>query len=349
MKNNSFVQDIEPFYNLIGKLHFHELEVCITATQDVYLDGWIGAVLRNNLLFAAEKVKISGTLSLRQIIEIIPVQENHTLYNELKNGFPRGFVLSPISHQTTVSSSRLSAGETVRFSLLLFGHFANYYPEFVKAIQEMCNRGIGKQISPFLLTGLYERSSTNIVYPLLNQQLQPDPLQHKIQLSDFTNQKFNESEKEITIRYTTPVNLYSNTFATRSPQSYQDRQNGFPGFYQLIRSAASRISKLAALYTYPENKEYYTAAKANIESFTQYAVSVLLTSAQIQQAELYSSPKKGTNKRLRFTGYTGQLTVNGYFNYYLPLLLFAQHIGVGYNIVYGLGRYEIVKHKNPAL
>lgn len=344
MKNKSFTENIEPFYNLTGKLYFHELEVCITATEDVYIDGWLGSVLRNNLLYATEKVKISGIFSLRQIIEIIPIQETHPLYKELKNGFPRGFVISPISHQTPVSSSRVSAGETIRFSLLLFGNFANYYPEFVEAIQEMCNRGIGKPISPFLLTGLFERSHNNILYPLVNEQQQTYPLQHKTHLSDFMNQKFSESEKELTIRYSTPINLYNNTFATRTPQSYQDRQNGFPGFYQLVRSIAGRVSKLAALYTYPDNNNFYPEVEARLESFTQYAVSVLLTSAQVKQAELYSSPKKETNERIRFTGYTGELTVNGYFNYHLPLLLFAQHIGVGYNIVYGLGRYDIVKH-----
>jgi CRISPR/Cas system endoribonuclease Cas6 (RAMP superfamily) len=81
----------------------------------------------------------------------------------------------------------------------------------------------------------------------------------------------------------------------------------------------------------------------HIEPFAQYAVSVLLSSAQLKRIETQSTPKKDNPDRIQFAGYTGKLTFTGNFNYYLPLLLFIQNIGVGSNTTYGLGQFRIVE------
>ena len=47
---------------------------------------WIGAVLRNNFLYVAESIKDVQGISLRQIIETLPLPEDHFLYRQLKKG-----------------------------------------------------------------------------------------------------------------------------------------------------------------------------------------------------------------------------------------------------------------------
>lgn len=66
---------INAFYTSIQSLYFHELKIGISATDKVYLEGWLGAALRNNLLYAAERVQVGGKISLREIMNILPITE----------------------------------------------------------------------------------------------------------------------------------------------------------------------------------------------------------------------------------------------------------------------------------
>jgi hypothetical protein len=310
---------VQSFYGLTNPFGFLELEISISACDEAYVDGWLGAALRNNLLYAAEHVNVIGAVSLRQVINLLPLRQDHPLYSEMKGGFPKGFGIALLSHGESVFSCRLQKDETLRFSILLYGHFSEYKTAFVQAVENMCTRGIGKPMVPFRLESITEKPF--------------------IRLSDFTNNKCKADECEITIRYTAPTNLYNEY---KNIQGHKDRQHEFPGFNQLVHSLSYRIAKLATLYTCPENKDFYPEIEAAIEPFAQYAVTVVLVSAQIQRIELCSTARKGTPDRVRFSGYTGTLTFTGHFNYYLPLLLFMQNIGAGSHTTYGLGRYRVV-------
>lgn len=336
-------KDIESFYTTITNLNFHELEICISATQNVEIDGWLGAVLRNNLIFAAEKIIISNIISLRNIINTPPIAETHPLHSKLKGGFPKGYVINLLSHQKATSKCSLTNGETIRFSIVLVGNFSRYYIEFILAIEQMCKNGMGHPKAAFYLDTISERLSngTHYIWPNNWQQSLPS-LQTPIRITDFMNNKFNDEENEIEIHYPVPLNLYNNTFKKKK-LSESERMNGFPGFYQFVRSLADRMTKLTALYIYPNNPSFSLDAEACIDSFIEYATSVTLSSAQLNLVNLYSTPKTGTSDRLRFTGYIGKVCFCGFFNYYIPLLLFARHVGAGYNTVYGLGQYEIKK------
>jgi hypothetical protein len=75
------------------------------ATDDVIFDAWTGAVVRNNLLYAADKIFMpEQKRSLREWIDIFPLEESHPLYKELREGFPRGYVLTDFSHSDLQSS-----------------------------------------------------------------------------------------------------------------------------------------------------------------------------------------------------------------------------------------------------
>jgi hypothetical protein len=304
---------------LLHPFGFLELEFSISACDEAYIDGWLGAALRNNLLSAAEHINVIGAVSLRQVINLFFLRQEHPLYSEMKGGFPKGFGIALSSHWESTFSCRLKKDEAIRFSILLYGHFSEYKTAFIQAVENMCAHGIGKPVAPFKVESMTEKPF--------------------IRLSDFTNNKCKADEREITIQYTVPTNLYNEY---KNTQGYKDRQHEFPGFKQLVHSLAYRIAKLATLYTCPENTHFYPEIEAGIESFTQYAVTVVLTSAQIQRIELCSTARKGTPDRVQFSGYTGALTFAGHFNYYLPLFLFMQNIGAGSHTTYGLGRYRIV-------
>ncbi|MDR3218806.1 MAG: hypothetical protein LBU22_07465, partial [Dysgonamonadaceae bacterium] len=66
------------FWKLYGEIYYHCFEIRMIATADVVFDAWTGAVVRNNLLFAADKVFINErNMSLREWIDAFPLDEAH--------------------------------------------------------------------------------------------------------------------------------------------------------------------------------------------------------------------------------------------------------------------------------
>lgn len=324
--NNKPDLPVKQFYELTKSFGYLELEITTSATEDIYIDGWVGSSIRNNLLTAADDIHVIGAVPLRKIIDILTIKQPHPLYSEMEGGFPKGFGIVLRSHHANTFSCRIKKEETFHFSILLYGHFPEYYTHFVNAIKKMCERGIGNPLVPLQT---------------------PDITIHSfVSLSDFIQRKSKTDERNITIRYTVPTNLFTGKYSKLTSDKYIDRQHEFPGFSQLVRSAVNRITRLCALYQLPDDIDFYKEATAITDPFTQYAVTVVLTSAQLKRTELQSTAKKGTTDRIQFAGYTGDLSFEGNFNYYLPLLLFMQDIGVGSNTTYGLGRYRIVEPFN---
>ncbi|MDR2626826.1 MAG: hypothetical protein LBC40_02195, partial [Dysgonamonadaceae bacterium] len=134
------------FGELYGTCYYHRFEIRMIATDDVVLDAWTGAIIRNNLLYAAEQVVLEEQgMTLRERIDTFPLNETHPLYKELKDGFPKGYVLTNFSHYNLQSSPvSIRKNEIFSFSLILMGHFCEYKSYFFQAIRLMCERGLGK-------------------------------------------------------------------------------------------------------------------------------------------------------------------------------------------------------------
>ncbi|MDR0612494.1 MAG: hypothetical protein LBG45_03235 [Dysgonamonadaceae bacterium] len=90
---------MKEFLKLYSHIYYHRFEIRMIATGDVVVDAWTGAVIRNNLLYVAEQVyiEIAGQ-TLREQIDAFPLNETHPLYKDLKDGFPKGYVLTDFSH-----------------------------------------------------------------------------------------------------------------------------------------------------------------------------------------------------------------------------------------------------------
>ncbi|MCL2650331.1 MAG: CRISPR system precrRNA processing endoribonuclease RAMP protein Cas6 [Candidatus Azobacteroides sp.] len=292
------------------------------ATADVAFDAWSGAIIRNNLLFAADKIRIQKTnRSLREEIDSFPLNEEHPLYKELKDGFPKSYVLTDFSH--IQSPAFIRKDEIFSFSLLLVGNFNDYRFYFFEAIREMCERGFGKPITPFQLLDISENSLSPVT------------------LSDFMSEKTDDCRSEITIRFLTPVILYRLKEKKNKQLSFQDKSNRFPSFYQLVRSTYLRLQKLSALYVEPAACSSLPFEEMQIESCLENAGRPLLQSANIQYVSLPNTQKKEMKNEMPLAGYVGEQKYVGHFQDYLPLLQFMEKLGVGNETVYGMGRYEV--------
>jgi len=309
--------------------YYRRFYIQLIANENVTLDAWTGAIIRNNLLYAAEQIKIQKTnLSLREQIDTFPLEKVHPLYKELKDGFPKGYVLTDFSHfnmdEPTVS---IRKDEVFSFSLILIGRFYEYRFYFFEAIRVMCERGIGKPLTPFRLLEITENPASAVT------------------LSDFMQQETKEEQSEITISFHTPVILYRLKEKKNTQLSYQDKGNRFPSLYQLVRTAFSRLQKIYALYINPTDYSPSLFEETALDTFLEKAGLPLLQSANIQHISLQNTKKKGMKNEMPLSGYLGEQKYTGYFQQYLPLLKFMEELGVGNETVYGMGRYEVEEEK----
>jgi hypothetical protein len=318
----------------------------MVATDDVVFDAWTGAVIRNNLLYAAENVPLEEShQTLRERIDAFPLNENHPLYKELKDGFPKGYVLTNFSHSDLYSSPvTIKKSEIFSFSLVLIGEFCEYRSYFFQAIRLLCERGIGKPLTPFLLLDVSEvsQSGESQIVAVAQTDLSGQ-LRYPVRLADFVAANAPDDFAEITVRYLTPVILFRPRNKKNAQLSYQDKCNRFPSFYQLTRSAFFRLQKLYAVYMSTDEYNPALFDEEWIDDFLIKAGRLSLQSVNMQYITLQNTQKKEKTNDMPLSGYIGEQVYAGYFREYVALLRFMEGLHVGNEAVYGMGKYKVEK------
>ena len=336
------------FLELNECLYYHCFDITLKTKKNTAFKAWIGAVVRNNFMYAADSVQVEEngkSLSLRDLINRIPLDVSHPLYKELANGFPKGYSFAfPLYPYDGTNALTLKKGDSLTFSLYLAGSLSKYYKSFFEAIWLMCDNGIGHPKSPFTIDSIYERSHEGELHLMAKEDgaQVASRLLFPVTLADFMQERANDEEKTLCIDFLTPVNLYKKTEKKERQLSFQDKYNGFPGIYQLIRSAANRMAKLTILYMYPRDFEPGDEIMKCIDEYIEFATNMRITSAEIKYINLTNTPKKESENRMPLQGYVGRQVYAGFFNRYLPMLKFMEELGVGHELVYGLGRIKVV-------
>lgn len=323
---------------------FHRFDIRILAEQTTIFEAWPGAILRNNLLYAASQIDIpdEGISLFDFCYKQFPIAVGHPLYKEIKKGFPPPFYLYTLAGNSCRLPYEIQRNEVLTFSLVLVGEAGLYIPYFIQAIRYMCDKGMGNHSKPFTFIDIHEVSAVGKTRLLAsgNENI-ADYLSFPIKIPCF-EKNIPENKGMIHLVFETPISLIKQGRVSKKA-GYQEESNGFPGFYQLVRSAAHRIEKLTALYHSPNDIDGYITSHKSIEDYVENAASgVWLDSARIQLVTYSSSRKEGTNKRILLTGYTGEITFSGN-NYiqYLPLLRCIEQIGIGEKLSYGFGKIRI--------
>lgn len=333
---------MNPIVTFNNKLTYHRFDVVITATTDTMTDAWIGAVLRNNLLYAMEQIKLPDRgATLFQLCRHFPLPEAHPLYKELKDGFPAPYYLFVHNPQMT-DSIQLQAGQKLTFSLVLIGEISGYIAYFTDALAYMCRKGMGMYSKPFVLSEVREvsalgenqiiyRDETTItdrlLFPFDMETIQPDPVP-------------SAPAERIRIVFESPVCLIKQRKRSETP-GYQEMSNLFPGFYQIVRTAAYRLEKLHALYTAPDDIKGDHHSHDKIEKMLERAAWLEIESINLKRVDLQSSRRKNrADPRIPLTGLTGELTFRGNCKPYIALLKYMEHLGVGHALTYGFGKYK---------
>jgi hypothetical protein len=330
------------FITLNRHLTLHRLDVRVKATVNTHFDAWIGAVIRNNLLYAAGQIQLpEHDISLYQYCTGFPLAVDHPLSKELKDGFPTPYYLFVPSEQHPTDMRCLLENEELTFSLILTENIARYFTCFIQAIRFMCSKGFGIDSKPFTLIDVREVSAMG-ENRLLSRGAEnlSDKLIYPIRFEDFQTRAY-ESQENMRIVFESPVCLIRPKRKTETA-GFQEKSNAFPGFYQFVRTAAYRLEKLHALYAMPDEPDNYLASHACVDSYIEPSARMQLEKAAIQKTYLLSSQRTNRNiNRIPLSGYMGEMIFSGNFKPYLPLLKFMELLGVGHELSYGFGKFRI--------
>lgn len=286
-----------------------------------HLSATFGAYLRNGFMYFAHQVEVGGGEVLSDVLERLPIGEGHPLYGHFRGGFPKGFFFD-ISSGGTFSKKRdinLYPGQEYSFDLVLIGRMIAYEQHFLKALEMLMDRGVGSPMCKLVFQG--------------------------IQSKEISFNGFGEfaSEKKLGMRIEleTPLCLVKNLGA-RSRNSFQDKMNGFPSFYQFVRSVIYRLYTLNVLYGADGSAEGIGGnVDQELEEYLVPACEAVLSGVSMQQVTLFNTPKKGSIKIIEFTGYMGKMDFRDVCSLYYPLLKYAENFNVGNDIVYGLGAFRV--------
>lgn len=302
---------------LFSQLAYQKFNIRFFSSEQNDMKFWLGSVLRNRFLYAADRVFDDQGVSLRQLIDTLPLPEEHFLYGQLQGGFPKGFLFDSSSIPYNAPGFTLEDNKIYTISLILIGNTITRKQLFLDAIQLMLQEGFGHPIIPLTLIDITE-----------------EPLQ-----SFNTNFDENTERVKLELFLKTPVCLFHTS--KEDANGFQNKLNGFPSFYQFMRSLTYRLLTLCMLYT----DSSILASKEEMdnlaEQYLQPSAQALLLRADLRLEKRYNTPKKGENSIHAMSGYTGRLVFGQVSSQYLPLLTFAEALGVGANIHYGLGCYQI--------
>lgn len=300
--------------NLSQSLSACRLTVRFFAGECTAMRHWVGAVLRNNFLYAADSIKDEHGTSLRQIIDTLLLPEDHFLFDRLKGGFPKGFFFDCSDLPVDSSGFELEANCVYTFTLVLIGSHAAYQPLYVEALQLMLARGFGHPVVPMTLVDITETrlDTLSITYP----EAGPAAVQ---------------------LRFKTPVCLIrsSNTCGN----GFQNKLNNMPTFYQFMRSLTYRQVTLGMLYGESLPFETQDEMEHWIEQQVSPASQVILLRANLLYKRLWSTPRVGSNTVYVMSGYVGRLIFGNVPAGLLPVLAAGTAFGIGADINYGLGQF----------
>lgn len=305
-------------YKLTENISCTIIKVRFTSYSDIKFDGWIGAHIRNRLLYFMESVPYEYGLSTRQFLTDNPLEDSHPLYKELSGGAPKGYSLkieSPIIYD---QNYEIKTNRSIIFSISLVGVLSKATNNTIEAIRLLAKQGLNK---------------ISFKCDILNVET--------IFLSNLSAMFM--SNKVIGLSFLTPTQLYK-TKNRDSRNSFQIKLNGLPSLCQIVQSSANRVAKLAAFYS---GAEWNDELIKSVEDIVDNSVGLEIKSCNIDNMSLVTAPRVSDKRRMHFRGIVGKMSWQGEdANVLLPLLKFSSLLNIGNDTVYGMGSIEVDDFNN---
>ena len=216
-------------------------------------------------------------------------------------------------------------GDVFFLDLLLIGKGEAYLPHFIFAITLMGQRGVGPKRAKFDVEEVLSTASGSDVLIYKNNEMigsgERWTLSEKSIAGDL-------SVKGLVLRFKTPTKI-------KSGGQYVSKRIEF---HYLIRALLRRLSSLSQLYCGID-------ADWNFKELIKMAEGVQLVETDCVWSDLFPRKNRSADGWMTIGGLVGAARYHGDITPFLEILLLGEYLGVGKNINFGCGRYEISEPK----
>lgn len=217
-------------------------------------------------------------------------------------------------------------GEELSFGLTLFGKAIDYLPYFIYAFDELGQMGLGTGRGKFQIKDIFDlelNGKKNQIYDGEKKILKNKSHPSVFLISPEETKEVLKPCSNITLQFLTPTRLKSDGKLTLDID-----------FTTLFRNLLRRISLLSYFHCGEE-------LNLNYRDLIEQSESVKVTERRLKwyDWERYSSRQKTT---MKLGGFTGVVAFKGDLTRFLPYLQLGEHIHLGKNTGFGLGKYKIV-------
>jgi len=292
------------------------------AEEELFLPPYKGSTLRggfgitfrriccvNKNIGLCDECGLKEKCAYAYVFETSPSQDVTKLKNLTE--IPRPFVIEPPLETRTIYKK----GEYLEFGLILFGKAIDYLPYFIITFKELGNVGIGKARGRFKLQEV-DNFYKEKIYDAEDEMIKN--IDSKVDLAKIMK----APHHYLSLKFFTPTRIKLDGDLVVKPE-----------FHVIIRALLHRISALAYFHC---GKELELDYKRLISEAGQ--IKIKESEINWVDWERYSSRQ---NTRMKLGGFIGEITYEGNFEPFLPLLLLGQHTHIGKNCTFGLGKYEI--------
>jgi hypothetical protein len=240
---------------------------------------------------------------------------------------PHPFVLEPPEDERTL----FSKGERIVFGLVLIGKAIEYIPYFIYSFDVLGEMGIGKGNGKFALKEVHsclhgvsqrpentKEDPVHVVYDDTSKKIERAPISVAWEDLVFDLPQYEKT----TLHFHTPTRI-----------KYNGRYTSELEFHIMLRNLLRRISSLSYFHC----DETLDLDFGSLIEMAQ-DVSVENSALTWYDWERYSASQR---TRMKLGGFVGSITFRGDLKPFWPFLVLGQHIHVGKNTAFGLGRYEI--------
>ncbi len=335
-------------YSPLLSLRFAKFSLHLEATEELHLPEYKGSTLRGGFGNALKKgVCMTKTFDcppclLQQACPYISIFEpkvDKTTADLLRIGrdAPHPFVLEP----PLTKQREFEKGEQLSANLVLIGKAIDMLPHFIYAFTVLGERvGLGKAKGKFVVRQVNDAEGKK-VYDGQTQMLKES---YRIfTFAEFTDGAGSTSgnppkesirtslREKITLNFITPTRIMT---SYGSGSRHLMRLREADDFWTVIETLYHRLFVLTNLYCAAEVSDY-TTHKPPLNSTP---VSLVESNIRWQDWERYSNRQQ---TRMKLGGFVGGATFEGELSEYLPLLRIGEHLHVGKNTSFGLGKYEL--------
>jgi CRISPR/Cas system endoribonuclease Cas6 (RAMP superfamily) len=327
-------------YTPLQSLRFAKFSLLLEASETLHLPEYKGSAVRGGFGNAFKKaVCMTKTFDCPPCLlqkacpyfSIFESKVEKSVADLLRIGkdAPHPFLLEP----PLTEQREFTKGQQLTVHLVLIGKAMDMLPHFIYAFTVFGERvGLGRAKGKFMVRQVSDAEGTK-VYDAHTQSL-------KNSYRIFTYEDFADAagaprrevlRERIKLTFITPTRIMT-SYGSGSRHLVRLRES--KDFGTLVETLYHRMFALANLYCAPEVLDY-TRHKPRVN-----AARISLTEASIrwQDWERYSNRQQ---TRMKLGGFVGEATFEGELREFIPLLRMGEHLHVGKNTSFGLGKYVL--------